>query len=201
MVFSVPHRPYCTDVCRQRWGHSTAASLLPHDNYWVTASHGGGPSAGPTPPSRHGAAAAPASPAGRRRGPCSLLYQDRARVGGPMSGLKMRTVGIHEARRHLPRLVEQASKGESFIIAKAGKPMAKIVPLEACHLPPPRRLGFLAGEITVPDDFDRMDLDEITRRFGVTRARGTPAVRATLPEERNARVRTTASRRRPRPAG
>lgn len=49
----------------------------------------------------------------------------------------MRTVGIHEARRYLSRLVEQAPKGEGFIIAKAGKPMAKIVPLEARDAPPP----------------------------------------------------------------
>ncbi|WP_373867900.1 type II toxin-antitoxin system Phd/YefM family antitoxin [Reyranella soli] len=53
------------------------------------------------------------------------------------------------------------------MIAKAGKPMAKIVPLEPRHASSPRRLGFRAGEITVPDDFDRMGRDEVTRRFGI----------------------------------
>jgi prevent-host-death family protein len=78
----------------------------------------------------------------------------------------MRTVNMHDAKTHLSRLVERAAKGESFIIARAGKPLVKVVALDAHDAPATRRLGFLAGEITVPDDFDRMGQDEIERQFG-----------------------------------
>lgn len=74
---------------------------------------------------------------------------------------KMRTVNILEAKTHLSRLVEQAAKGESFIIAKAGKPMVRVVPLDAPESTTVRRLGFMVSEIQVPDDFDRMGKDEI----------------------------------------
>jgi prevent-host-death family protein len=77
----------------------------------------------------------------------------------------MRKVNMHEAKTHLSRLVERAAKGEGFIIAKAGKPLVKVVPLSASEGTAPRRLGFLAGEVTVPDDFDRMGRDEIERQF------------------------------------
>ena len=77
----------------------------------------------------------------------------------------MRKVEMHEAKKHLSRLVERATQGEGFIIAKAGKPLVKVVPLSAGEAAVPRRLGFLAGEIVVPDDFDRMGQDEIDRRF------------------------------------
>jgi prevent-host-death family protein len=78
----------------------------------------------------------------------------------------MRTVNMHEAKTQLSRLVEQAAKGEEFIIAKAGKPLVKVIPLDAREAAVPRRLGFLAGEIAVPDDFDRIGQDEIERQFG-----------------------------------
>jgi prevent-host-death family protein len=77
----------------------------------------------------------------------------------------MRTVNIHEAKTHLSRLVEQAADGEGFIIAKAGKPMVKVVPLDARKQPAARRIGFLDGEFTVPDDFDTMFADEILAMF------------------------------------
>ncbi|HEY7245450.1 MAG TPA: type II toxin-antitoxin system prevent-host-death family antitoxin [Xanthobacteraceae bacterium] len=77
----------------------------------------------------------------------------------------MRTVNIHEAKTHLSRLVEQAAKGEAFIIAKSGKPLVKVMPLDA-RRDGRQRLGFLAGEIAVPDDFNSMGQDEIERRFG-----------------------------------
>ena len=57
------------------------------------------------------------------------------------------TVNIHEAKTHLSRLVEEAAKGREFVIAKAGKPMVRVVPLEA--VPKIRTLGFLAGQGTV----------------------------------------------------
>lgn len=77
----------------------------------------------------------------------------------------MRTVNIHEAKTHLSRLVEQAAKGEPFVIAKAGKPLVKVVPIDA-PTGPQRRLGFLEGCFSVPEDFDRMGQAEIERLFG-----------------------------------
>lgn len=79
----------------------------------------------------------------------------------------MRVVNIHEAKTHLSRLIERALKGESFIIAKAGKPLVKVVPLDQSDESLPRRLGFLAGEISTPDDFDRMGQKEIEQQFGL----------------------------------
>ena len=78
----------------------------------------------------------------------------------------MRTVNIHQAKTHLSRLVERAAKGESFVIAKAGKPLVKVMPLDAPAPAESRRLGFMAGQIAVPDDFDRMGSKEIARLFG-----------------------------------
>ena len=76
----------------------------------------------------------------------------------------MRTVNMHEAKTHLSQLVEQAAGGEPFVIAKAGRPMVKVVPLEAAATP--RRLGFMAGQIRVPDDFHHMGKDAIRALFG-----------------------------------
>jgi prevent-host-death family protein len=78
----------------------------------------------------------------------------------------MQTVNIHEAKTHLSRLVEQAAKGEPFVIAKAGKPLVKVTPLDTPAAEQVRRLGFLAGRIAVPDDFDRMGDAEIERLLG-----------------------------------
>jgi prevent-host-death family protein len=78
----------------------------------------------------------------------------------------MQTVNIHEAKTHLSRLVEQAAKGEPFVIAKAGKPMVKVTPLDTPVAGQVRRLGFMAGQIAVPDDFDRMESVKIERLFG-----------------------------------
>lgn len=77
----------------------------------------------------------------------------------------MRTINIHEAKTQLSRLVEEAAKGESFVIAKAGKPMVKVVALDAPKAA--RRLGFLEGAFSVPDDFDAMGRVEIERLFGL----------------------------------
>ena len=78
----------------------------------------------------------------------------------------MKTVNIHEAKTHLSKLVEEASKGEAFVIAKAGKPLVKVTALKAPTGAQIRRLGFMAGQISVPDDFDRMGQEEIERIFG-----------------------------------
>jgi prevent-host-death family protein len=63
----------------------------------------------------------------------------------------MRTVNIHDAKTHLSRLVEQAAKGEPFVIAKAGKPLVKVVALDAPSADQVRRLGFMDGQIAVSD--------------------------------------------------
>ena len=78
----------------------------------------------------------------------------------------MLTVNIHEAKTHLSSLLDRAAKGEAFIIAKAGKPLVKVVPLDALEAGQARRLGFMAGQIEVPDDFDRMGSAEIEQLFG-----------------------------------
>lgn len=77
----------------------------------------------------------------------------------------MVTVNIHEAKTQLSKLVDQAVKGQAFVIAKAGKPLVKVAALEAPQAP--KRLGFLAGEIAVPKDFDRMGEAEIAALFGI----------------------------------
>jgi prevent-host-death family protein len=84
-------------------------------------------------------------------------------TAGPVHGLKV--VNIHEAKTHLSRLVEEAVNGESFIIAKAGKPMVKVIRLDAEAEMPKRRLGFLKGKMTVPDDIKTMFQDEIEEMF------------------------------------
>jgi len=76
----------------------------------------------------------------------------------------MQTVNIHEAKTQLSKLVEQAAKGEPFVIAKAGKPLVKVVALDAPAVA--QRLGFLIGEIAVPEDFDTMGGAEIEAIFG-----------------------------------
>lgn len=77
----------------------------------------------------------------------------------------MRTVNIHEAKTHLSRLVERAANGEPFVIAKAGKPMVKVVPLDTQSERKSSRIGFMKGQIKVPDDFDTMMADEIEEMF------------------------------------
>lgn len=74
------------------------------------------------------------------------------------------TVNIHEAKTQLSKLVERASKGETIIIAKAGKPMVKVTSIDAPKKV--KRFGFLAGQIKVPDDFDRLDA-EVAKLFGI----------------------------------
>jgi prevent-host-death family protein len=78
----------------------------------------------------------------------------------------MKTVNIHEAKTQLSKLIEEASKGEAFVIAKAGKPVVKVTALGSPTGTQIRRLGFMTGQISVPDDFDRMGKEEIERIFG-----------------------------------
>ena len=74
----------------------------------------------------------------------------------------MKTVNMHEAKTHLSRLIDAAIKGEPFVIAKAGKPLVKVVMIES---EAPRRTGFLKGQVDVPDDFDEMFADDIQAMF------------------------------------
>ncbi len=80
----------------------------------------------------------------------------------------MTTVNIHEAKTQLSKLVDRAAKGEPFVIAKAGKPLVKVAALAAPA--EPQRLGFLRGEIAVPEDFDSMGEPEVAALFGLVEA-------------------------------
>jgi len=81
----------------------------------------------------------------------------------------VQTVNIHEAKTHLSRLVDQAANGEPFVIAKAGKPLVKVIALSAPEAGKVQRLGFLQGQITVPDDFNQIGNEEIGQLFGTGR--------------------------------
>jgi prevent-host-death family protein len=77
----------------------------------------------------------------------------------------MLTINIHEAKTNLSRLVEEAAKGNVFIIAKAGKPMVKVVPLAEADMAGREKLGFMADEISTPDDFDTFGVEDIRELF------------------------------------
>jgi len=76
----------------------------------------------------------------------------------------MQQYNIHATKTHLSALVEKAARGEAFIIAKAGKPMVKVTPClpqNTAH----KRVGFLKGQITVPEGFNQMGQNEIIDTF------------------------------------
>lgn len=75
----------------------------------------------------------------------------------------MSTVNMHEAKTHLSKLVDAAFDGEVVIIAKAGRPVAKLTRIDSP--PARRRLGFLAGDAQVPDDFDDIAGTDIADMF------------------------------------
>lgn len=77
----------------------------------------------------------------------------------------MDTFNIHDAKTNLSRLIEKAVRGDSFIIAKAGKPMVKVMAVDLVDHPK-LRVGFLKGHIKVPADFDAMGREEIEGLFG-----------------------------------
>ena len=79
----------------------------------------------------------------------------------------MQIFNIHEAKTQLSRLVELAAKGESFIIAKSGKPMVKVTALDAPEPSQMKRIGFLSGYATVPDAkvFNALGHEEILSLF------------------------------------
>ena len=75
----------------------------------------------------------------------------------------MRTINIHEAKTHLSRLVDEVSAGEELIIAKAGKPLARLVPIKLAR--PARKPGFLKGKIRIANDFDTALPSELIDAF------------------------------------
>ena len=75
-------------------------------------------------------------------------------------------MNMHEAKTHLSSLVAQAINGEPFIIAKEGKPLVKVVAVDTSETAAQQRIGFLAGQVKVPADFDTMGAAEITGLFG-----------------------------------
>lgn len=78
----------------------------------------------------------------------------------------MRTVNMHDAKTNLSRLIEAAVNGEPFVIARAGKALVKVTAIDAPDEAEQTRIGFLAGEIEVPDDFDTMGGGQIEEMFG-----------------------------------
>lgn len=79
----------------------------------------------------------------------------------------MATFNIHEAKTHFSRLVDQAAAGKEIVIAKAGKPVAKLVSIAsgATERRPPRQLGLLVGKYDIPDDFDAPLPDDVIDEF------------------------------------
>jgi prevent-host-death family protein len=69
----------------------------------------------------------------------------------------MRTINIHQAKTHLSRLVEEAMAGDSFIIAKAGKPKVKVTRIDAPAAPVKHRIGAMKGMFTLPENFEEID--------------------------------------------
>jgi prevent-host-death family protein len=77
----------------------------------------------------------------------------------------MQTINIHAAKTHLSRLLDAVEGGEEIQIARAGKPIARLVPLQGVVVSKRRRLGRLAGQFTVPEDFDAPLPDEVISDF------------------------------------
>jgi prevent-host-death family protein len=77
----------------------------------------------------------------------------------------MQTVNIHAAKTHLSRLIDAVMEGEEIVIARSGRPVARLVPLEKAAAPGRRQLGVLGGKLKVPDDFDAPLPDEVLRAF------------------------------------
>lgn len=73
----------------------------------------------------------------------------------------MQTVNIHEAKTQFSRYVDQAEAGEEIVIARAGKPVARLVALEAV----PRKLGLGKKQFTFPEQFDNLNAGEMIEMF------------------------------------
>jgi len=82
---------------------------------------------------------------------------------GPKTAPRTVTLNVHEAKTHLSRLLDRALEGEEIVIARAGKPLVRLVPVE--QAPRRRRIGSAAGQFQVPDDFLAPLDEEILREF------------------------------------
>ena len=80
----------------------------------------------------------------------------------------MKTVNIHAAKTHLSRLIEEVRAGEQIVIAKAGRPVAKLIAVDRAHARR-RGLGALKGRIRIGRDFDAPLPADLARAFGITR--------------------------------
>ena len=67
--------------------------------------------------------------------------------------MKPGKINIHQAKTHLSRLIEDVASGNEVLIAKGGRPMARLVPLGRDDSP--RRPGLLKGKLRIADEFDR----------------------------------------------
>ncbi len=74
----------------------------------------------------------------------------------------METVNVHEAKTHFSKLLDKVEGGEEIIVARAGKPVAKLVPIRKRG---GVKLGLLEGQYTVPEDFDTAFEEEIIALF------------------------------------
>ena len=77
----------------------------------------------------------------------------------------MSQVNLYEAKSQLSRLVDRAAAGEEIVIAKGGRPLARLVPLVVRTAP--RQLGMLAGQVRIGTDFDDPLPDDIAAGFGI----------------------------------
>jgi len=75
-------------------------------------------------------------------------------------------VNIHEAKTRLSKLVARAQEGESFVIGKAGRPLVRVTAIDSPEPSQQKRIGFLAGQGVIPDEFDRLGEDQIAEVFG-----------------------------------
>ena len=76
----------------------------------------------------------------------------------------MESINIHEAKTHLSRFVEEAASGKEIVIARAGKPIARLVALEPANKAP-RQLGLGQDQFEIPADFEHRDAAEIEAMF------------------------------------
>ncbi len=91
-------------------------------------------------------------------------------------------VNLHDAKTHLSRLVERAARGQSFVIAKAGKPMVRVMPVDEPGTQ--RRLGFLSGQAVVSIDVKSAFEEEMLAQFELGGSVGEAALGSTKPQLR-----------------
>jgi prevent-host-death family protein len=80
-----------------------------------------------------------------------------------VKGFDVDTINLYEAKTNLSSLVERAAAGEEIVIAKAGRPLARLVPL--AKRTKPRELGLLGGQVWIADNFDDPLPDDLLRAF------------------------------------